>query len=785
MTNKPSFDSLLKRVGNTAVYKTAQAMSDDMQFEQDFSKIAFSFVQDKAPGLMKYLLGFEIVERSDDGSRAVGIFGFKVGNDYYYVPAFFLNNSVKGVDMILNKRTNSFIPLTEEWVNEITNRQAVELGSGASDDVQQDFEDPDFDFLQHPSSGPLGYHNVKASEANEPWSFSEAWDKIVDKTKYAAAHDKEFNEAWAGFVRSASGAGTRTKQASADSVKDYISKIGGPKAVASIMQSLENIKFAEAAMSFYDAPSAFYTDKFASDCYLIRKQAEDAPKFDVRVTDTPRGTEDDRDIVENGFTITDKRKDSEKSVAYSTEYTKYMANPEKPGVYEVLMPGGEFKKGYVLAEDSIVSADCSPSCDTECVPASPSRSTRRTVKVYFPDDDRCATSYDGMNGVFVKSTSDNGGPKKAYDEASSIGDVEKGDRILLVGPDDTFIGPVDVGEFVGAKDSRPAFQCGINCGNMWSVDTIEVADFNGRPKRSSGSLIVPSDWKCLKLYRRREKREGETWHDYDINTKSEDVYLGSSSTMFDTLLKNAHHILSVGHSDGEFRLSLDRNSASEPLSFKEACIALVTRAGLGYDQAKRMLKSSEARGRNEYIVKFAQSPFVGVSMQQPQMPDSYTDPYTGMPTYQMPYVDETQGQLTGVPGNDPYENVYGENVGGEMSQNQEMPIDQEAQALAEQAAQIGQKNVFDQATIGGLSRVYDTGTVIDSYIPQFMESLDRLGRILFLYYWKHDDFISRYGTDDVVEMEDVLRSTFKTLGKLTLDLKRKTVGSDDADSVSL
>ena len=178
-------------------------------------------------------------------------------------------------------------------------------------------------------------------------------------------------------------------------------------------------------------------------------------------------------------------------------------------------------------------------------------------------------------------------------------------------------------------------------------------------------------------------------------------------------------------------------------------------------------------------------PFVGVDMPQPQMPGAATDPYTGMPVYQMPYEDETQGQLTGVPGGDPYENVQGENVGGEMEQNQELPIDQEAQQLAQQAAELGQKNVFDQATIGGLSRVYDTGNVIDSYIPQFMETLDRLGRVLFLYYWKHDDFISRYGTDDVVEMEDVLRSTFKTLGKLTLDLKKKSVGGDEADTVSV
>jgi len=98
--------------------------------------------------------------------------------------------------------------------------------------------------------------------------------------------------------------------------------------------------------------------------------------------------------------------------------------------------------------------------------------------------------------------------------------------------------------------------------------------------------------------------------------------------------------------------------------------------------------------------------------------------------------------------------------------------------LAEQAAQAGQKHVFDQAAVGGLSKVYDTSAVVDSYIPTFMDSLDRLGRVMFLFYWKHDDFTNRYGSDDVVEMEDRLRGVFKQFGDLTLKLKEKAVRTD-------
>ena len=128
---KISYNSLLandRLQSDLWLFKSAQSQADDTQFESDFSNLAFTFIQDRAPALMNYILGFETVDRSEDGTRAVGIFGFKVDDDYYYVPAFFLNNQVRGVDLILNKKTNQFVPLTEKWIDYIINRHAIRIG---------------------------------------------------------------------------------------------------------------------------------------------------------------------------------------------------------------------------------------------------------------------------------------------------------------------------------------------------------------------------------------------------------------------------------------------------------------------------------------------------------------------------------------------------------------------------------------------------------------------------------------------------------------------------------
>jgi hypothetical protein len=178
-------------------------------------------------------------------------------------------------------------------------------------------------------------------------------------------------------------------------------------------------------------------------------------------------------------------------------------------------------------------------------------------------------------------------------------------------------------------------------------------------------------------------------------------------------------------------------------------------------------------------------------MPAPQEQLPAIDPYTGIPVYSSPYIDIVQGNFTGVPGRPPERGMTrGINIGGEVERNMggaelpdehtdslmgALPIDEEARRLAEEAAAAGQRHVFDQAAIGGLVKVYDVASVVDSYIPEFMDTIDRLGRILFLFYWKHEEFNQRYGSDDVVQMEDRLRNVFKSLGELALQLKEKSV----------
>jgi hypothetical protein len=116
------------------------------------------------------------------------------------------------------------------------------------------------------------------------------------------------------------------------------------------------------------------------------------------------------------------------------------------------------------------------------------------------------------------------------------------------------------------------------------------------------------------------------------------------------------------------------------------------------------------------------------------------------------------------------------NVTGEpYKQRGDIAVDMDATFRAQQAASQGQKEVLDTSVITGLIKTMDPDSAVDSYIGDLMLGLDRVGRILFMYYWHFDKFKDRYGSQDMPELEDNLKNVFDNLGDLTLFLKQKTI----------
>src|SRR5262249_5777118 len=65
--------------------------------------------------------------------------------------------------------------------------------------------------------------------------------------------------------------------------------------------------------------------------------------------------------------------------------------------------------------------------------------------------------------------------------------------------------------------------------------------------------------------------------------------------------------------------------------------------------------------------------------------------------------------------------------------------------VAQNAARTGQREVFDTAMLGSLLKTVREDSIVDRYLGDLMKGLDRLGRILFQFYWHGEEFEDRYG----------------------------------------
>lgn len=110
----------------------------------------------------------------------------------------------------------------------------------------------------------------------------------------------------------------------------------------------------------------------------------------------------------------------------------------------------------------------------------------------------------------------------------------------------------------------------------------------------------------------------------------------------------------------------------------------------------------------------------------------------------------------------------------DMGMSKEQLLTMSPEQIAQFAQANEMPNVFEHGLVGSLVQVYDSLAMIDKYLPDMEEGLDRIGRILFLFYWKPRDFEDAYGTDDMTNLENQLLSNFKSFGSLVLDLLKRS-----------
>lgn len=768
---KALLNDLKEYATDSAVKRASLGGEPGDGFEQSFASLAYTYVQEKAPALADFMIGFQLVDKSEDNQKAVGIFGFKIGSQWAYVPVFFLHGNLKGHELLYLKNQDTFVPLKENWVNYLLAKKPHILGEQSSDDPRYlGMLQPDLRSLAlPPDAGKFAsYTNPQIKEWAKPFM-----PKLAVFVTQNPGHEKldlrTFMQEDVRFMKLA--IEVREKYPSLKAAWD---ELYGQNFIRDSLVQMKTALEKECSGPLFASKT-----KEAKLHKILKTAVADEPKkldikTDVITTDHTNLSESEREkLLRDGYLINDRRKGDEVSVAYNTQVELALVNPDSTDVYEVLVKPGGFAKCLVVHNPH------------------GGRGRRRTALLVKLDGKANQTCH--PTKMFVKQLergkSDVEEYKDWFESLENSTSLSKGGTYCVLAPNGQGTLAFEVREnledecyrvsWIYSYDDEKPDSCDIDHKpsryslNMPSdsrdVDVIYFNKREGTGFRSiNGKLYMPNDVKTMKLKdppgcKECGKCEDECTCDYfhkDWDVKTDPIMPGNLADLQ----------LEIMQKTSAMKIYCDHNDVvinEKRMSKLAGLFHLVKDHNLREKQAKRMLKEAERFGGARFRIKRANPYAAGEGPGAPAFPGAEYGSMDlmsgGVPTMDGPQVQFQEVPELSASNTDP--SVY----------DPTQLMDPMAMQSAQQAAQQGQKDVFDTTMISSMLKAVREDSIVDRYLGDLTKALDRLGRILFMFYWHNEEFMNRYGKQDLPELEDTIRNAFEMLGDLVLYLKQKTI----------
>lgn len=795
-------------------------------FEQAFSSLAYAYLKDKSPRLLDFIVGFQLVDRNEDNTKAIGIFGFKVGDQWLYAPTFFLNGDLKGHELLYIKKQDAFVPMKENWVNYLISRRPHVLGEGSEQDTfGLGGLTPNLSRFRSPMTSKYG------ADAPLP-VFVADWAKPALPLVMALA-TKSARGLYPEHVKAASAPLDMKKVAEAP-FKAALAPFAAKFDMRNFLSTFPLLKsaFEKCYMAYplikkgfdrFYGPNFFREmgEKFRADANDLTKSAESfvlpptkkrAKKLrpspfsliddpappekkgelyvyaldvdnDVPITENkPELDEEERKkLLRDTVLIKDEREDA--SIAYNTQVKLELVNPSETGIYEVLEKPGQFTEMVIINNPQT------------------GRGRENFCLVVRKGDTR-----NWLNGhrsnlwVRASPAAKRETLEKYVDGLGSTDSLEKGGCYIALHANGSGTCPFTIKESFGDGVYKVRWHDDValrDCGRLYKTDRPQDWEVGYSPwdakifinkrkgtglKSVNGELSIPDSYKIIKVSdppKPKKEDDGSLLSccsypesGSGAEGSKEQPILPGNLVDIQVMLKESADTLKI-RDTGAGEVWLMSTRGQERMSKKAALLSLVRDHGLREVQAREMLKEATVLSvHNEpavFYVKYAYSPNADLMQGAPGAP-AFPEAERG--TEQMGYnsVNSIYPQEEYMP----VEGMEASRTDPSVYDPFYMP-DQGAMQVAQQAAGSGQKEVFDTAMISGMLKSVRQDTLVDRYLGDLMKALDKLGRILFMFYWHQEEFEERYGKQDLPEMEDSLRNAFEVLGDVCLFLQEKTV----------
>jgi hypothetical protein len=717
--------------------KIVKLAAGDQEFEQGFFQLAYDKLQSKLYNLLPFLVGFQLVKKSQDGTKAVGVFGFKSNNgQILFVPAFFVNGKIKEMDIMYSRNNNQFYPLTEDFAELFLKDDITGIGTPSDEKkeaIQKSMGNPNMrDVIWPPRTGRIAYAELKAIEEKNEDSF-EKMSSMLEPKAYSE----------------------------------------GPSLLTFVKEGENEIKEAlwdllVKRADFADAVKTFYSDEEIADALRVSKIAKEKPEPKLKIVDfdeTDKAKhlpeEHKKKVVRDGFAIVDNRPESAKSQIGMIKFTEEFSNPSKTGFYPYITEMGTIRYGLIIVKPkNLVKGFTTDQCLViDLQSEEPGRTYEAKVTdVFIKDHIEVADVAKALN---VLEEPAEGLP--SYEDYILVNEnlvATEPFRIIENYKDGSGIRRVKVEPkwYAEAHANSELSDARVNSKkrkeNNISVLVLTKRSGNDLEYRNS-AVYVPKGFKLLKI-------KFGTYYYGDNDEEKQRVRMGKPGGLYclNGLLREHNTFPLTIHTNGsEYFVNINGAKAkfANPI---EAKIAMVTEVGLEEKVAEDLLSSLTPNCKKAGYIKLAVTGDSTLRLvdEEPQSNELGQPTYFGIPWVDMHdrsdgYTgDPTQPGLGVKPDEDQIDNTVNKAV---------------------DLAQGGQKEVFDTQAISALSRYADTSTKVLEYVPNFVSSLDKLGRMLFLAYWDTDKFEKMYGKDELPELMELIKNVFTNLGDLIIFMKRR------------
>jgi hypothetical protein len=522
-------------------------------FEYKFSQLADSQLSEKAPSLIKYKVGFQILDKNDDDTKAVGVMAFVINNVWAYMPIFFMEGGLAGMDLLYLKQNDIFAPSSDSWISAVKAQGDSLMGKPVS-------EEEEGDGVLQVSDADLGTEKLASLDSA---------NGIISKEELCSMLK------------------VQSKSVSLD-LMDKLACMGKDAVTAFVHTLSKSPDFANAVLRYYTPEDLQKVAAAINEVTMVEaKPAETEVEFIVDIDEPAAKALEDSEkkvLLRQGMYVKDGRKSFSKIFGQSIQ-TGTCQTPNYSGIYDVLMRDGTFKTMLILVLPGSASKYGSKSNKVALIDFTDPTYyyVRPSCEVFCKTIENMALTQDQAKVGGIKATKT---ALKNYSKPSSL--------LFAQGSSKVIEGYLNYESTMGGTIVMDSLNtCGHECGPC--CDSGYTVDFTGKPGKltvSGRTVFIPEDTRIFM---------SAPWE------KNKKLTLGTLDVIYAAMVKEAElqplHI----YAQGGLAQVVSGKGATGLLDKTAALKHLVLREGIFAGQAQQLLKEA-SRNRNnacKYFIQYA------------------------------------------------------------------------------------------------------------------------------------------------------------------------------------